>query len=248
MTLKPHLAIPATLVLTLSAATAALAQETPRVIEFFTSQGCSSCPPADRLAAKLAKEPGVIAMSLPVDYWDYIGWKDTFASPAFTARQKAYAAARGDSRVYTPQAVIDGLRHAVGSDPVEIDDAAKLAFGDKGALAVQLHIRRENGRLIVEAGEAPNGAAKVGELWLFHIAKSRTVKIGRGENAGRTITYTNVVRAMDKVGNWMGEPSRFEIDESSLTAPDCDAYALLLQAGSQSRPGAILAAAKGDGL
>ncbi len=228
--------------------TAASAMEPPCVVELFTSQGCSSCPPADRLAAKLATEPGVIMLSFPVDYWDYIGWKDTLASPANTARQKAYASARGDGQVYTPQAVIDGLRHAVGSDQVEIGDAAKLAFGDKGALAVPLTIKRGDGRLVVDVGAAPAGAARSGAVWLFHIAKSRTVKISRGENAGHTLTYTNVVRSIDKVGDWMGEATHFEISDASLNAPDADSYALILQASQDGKPGAILAAAKGDGL
>jgi hypothetical protein len=197
---------------------------------------------------KLAQAPGTIVLSLPVDYWDYIGWKDTFASPAFTARQKAYALSRGDGHVYTPQVVIDGLRHAVGSDPVEIDDASRLVAGEKGAMGVSLQSHREHGRLLVDVGGAPEGAAKWGAFWLFHVAKTRTVSIGRGENAGRTVTYTNVVRGMDKVGNWSGEPARYEIEEDGLKTPDAETYVLLLQASSGGKPGAILAASKGDGF
>src|SRR5436305_14084967 len=92
-------------------------------VELSTSQGCSSCPPADRYLAELAKDPGLLVLSWPVDYWDYIGWKDTFASPAFTARQRAYASARRDDQVYTPQAVIDGVTHAVGNDRDRVQDA-----------------------------------------------------------------------------------------------------------------------------
>jgi hypothetical protein len=226
----------------------ARAGDAPCVIELFTSQGCSSCPPADALMAKLAKKPGTIVLSLPVDYWDYIGWKDTLASPDFSARQKAYAAARGDGHIYTPQAVIDGLRHAVGSDLTEIDDAAELAFGEDGALSVPLKVHRENGRLIAEVGAAPEGAAHWGAFWVVHVAKSRTVSIGRGENHGRTITYTNVVRAMHKVGNWSGAAARYEIGPGDLAAPDSDAYVLMLQASSGGKPGAILAAQKGAGF
>ena len=106
------------------------AQGEPRaVIELFTSQGCSSCPPADRYVAELAKDPSLVILSWPVDYWDYIGWKDTFASPAFTARQKAYAAARRDDQVYTPQAVIDGVAHAV----VLFDHRHPVPFVEGGA-------------------------------------------------------------------------------------------------------------------
>ena len=226
----------------------AMAADDVRVIELFTSQGCSSCPPADRLMAKLAADPSDIVLSYSVDYWDYIGWKDTFASPDFTARQKAYALARGDGHVYTPQVIVDGLRHAVGSDIGEIDTAIKLCRGEKGAMSVPLSVHHENGRLIVDVGDAPEEAGKWGALWLVHVAKSKIVKIGRGENAGRTITYTNVVRGVDKVGNWTGQPARYEIQEESLKTPDADSYVLLLQAGMPAKPGAILAASKGEGL
>jgi hypothetical protein len=219
-----------------------------RVIELFTSQGCSSCPPADRLMQSLAGQPDTIVLSFPVDYWDYIGWKDTFASPAYTARQKAYAQARGDGSVYTPQAVVNGLRHAVGSDPVEIDAATKLADGEQGAMRVPLKTHMEGGHLVAEVGAAPEGAGKWGAFWVLRVSKSRSVAIGRGENAGHTVTYTNVVRGMDKAGNWMGVPARFEIDEMGLKQGDSDGYVLLLQANQGPKLGAILAAAKGPGL
>src|SRR5947199_10640928 len=106
----------ATIVALLAAMPAARAEPVRGVVELFTSQGCSSCPPADRYLAELGKDPRLVVLSWPVDYWDYIGWKDTFASPTFTARQKAYAAVRRDDQVYTLQAVIDGVAHAVGDD------------------------------------------------------------------------------------------------------------------------------------
>jgi hypothetical protein len=218
------------------------------VIELFTSQGCSSCPPADALMARLAKRPEILVLSMPIDYWDYIGWKDTLALSDFTARQKAYAAARGDGHVYTPQAIIDGLLHAVGSDATEIDDATRLAYGEKGALSVPLRVHREDGRLIAEVGGAPADAAKWGGFWVLRVARTRTVTIGRGENSGRTITYTNVVRAMQRIGDWTGVPAKYEIDPATLTSPDSDFYVLMLQASSGGKPGAILAAQKGDGL
>ncbi len=228
--------------------TIAIAADNPAVIELFTSQGCSSCPPADALLAKLAQEPGVVTLSLPVDYWDYIGWKDTFASPANTARQKAYAAARGDNHVYTPQAVINGLMHAVGSDRMEISTARQLSHGDRGALAVPMSVAGENGRLVVRAAGAVEGSAKWGALWLFHVTKKREVAIGRGENSGKTIAYTNIVRSMKKIGDWAGTSASYEIPDADLRAPDSDGYVLLLQASSGGKPGAILAVAKGGGL
>ena len=228
---------------------AAIARDSsaPAVIELFTSQGCSSCPSADTLIGELSKDqPNLIALTLPVDYWDYIGWKDTLALPAFTARQRAYASLRGDHQIYTPQAVINGLSHVVGSDRDEIKTSAKIAFGRDGALSVGLSAQPEEGGLAVELGAAPQGAARTGELWLFHIARERTVSIGRGENAGARVTYANVVRHMQKIGDWAGSPVRFAIPRDDLSAPDSDSYVLILQAGSMEKPGPILAATAGD--
>jgi hypothetical protein len=226
----------------------ALAGDEPCVVELFTSQGCSSCPPADKLIAKLAHEPGVLALSFPVDYWDYIGWKDTFASPANTARQKAYAAARGDNHVYTPQVVVNGLMHAVGSDLVEIATARHLTDGEKGALRVPIAVRDEPQKIVVEVGGAVEGSPKWGGFWLLHTTSSRTVSIGRGENSGRLITYTNIVRGMKKIGDWTGAPTRYEIPKWELSADDSDGYALILQANSGPKLGPILAVARGGNL
>lgn len=229
-----------------AAGTAAAKQPVPYVVELFTSQGCSSCPAADQLLAKIAHDPEAIALSLPVDYWDYMGWKDTLASPEFTARQKDYAAARGDGHVYTPQAVVDGLVHVVGSNENELKSAARAAYGASGALSVPLALKRSDGKLVADVGGA-NPAAKSGSLWLVRIATQRKVAVGRGENAGHTLTYTNVVRSMSSFGQWNGTPAQFEVPPPALDS-DADAFVVLLQAGTPLRPGAILAAAKGEGL
>ena len=107
----------------LSVASAGAARaESPVMVELFTSQGCSSCPPADALLAELADRDDVIAMALHVDYWDYIGWKDKFADPAFTKRQKLYAYAAGTRTIYTPQMIVNGREHVVGSKPMKLAD------------------------------------------------------------------------------------------------------------------------------
>ena len=129
------------------------------VVELFTSQGCSSCPPADRLLETMARSPDVVALSFPVDYWDYIGWKDTFASPVFTARQKAYAAIKG-STVYTPQVMVDGLIDAVGSNRVEIDRAIKAAQGRDGAMSVAIRLSKADGRIRVDIGPGRRRAGR----------------------------------------------------------------------------------------
>src|SRR5438270_7807111 len=147
--------VAATLVAVFAAIPAARAAEPVRgVVELFTSQGCSSCPPADRYLAELSKDPGLVVLSWPVDYWDYIGWKDTFASPAFTARQRAYAAARRDDQVYTPQAVIDGVTHAVGNDRDRVQDALDA---QKKMLSCEMTLADRGGKIGIDV--APKGNA-----------------------------------------------------------------------------------------
>jgi hypothetical protein len=212
------------------------------VVELFTSQGCSSCPPADRLLSSMARDPSIIALSFSIDYWDFIGWKDTLASPEFTARQKAYAAALGVRRVYTPEAVVDGLFDAVGSDRAAIEHAVRLGKQSKGALSVPAHLHELGGVLQIDIGA---GADIPAAIYVLRVAKSRTVVIERGENSGRSMTYTNVVRAIRKVGEWDGKPQSLELTELK---GDGEAYVVLVQRDSDQGPGAILGAAKGIGL
>ena len=128
-------------------------EQRPRtVIELFTSQGCSSCPPADKLLGQLAGRDDVIALTFPVDYWDYLGWKDTLASPAYSARQRAYARARGDGQVYTPQVVIDGAYHAVGSRPWETEKTIAKSRKNLKNDRIPLAARTEGNTLILTAG------------------------------------------------------------------------------------------------
>lgn len=225
----------------------ALAESPRAVVELFTSQGCASCPPADRLLATLGHRDDLLTLSFPVDYWDWMGWKDTLAAPAYTARQKGYSLARGDGEVYTPQVVVDGMAHAVGSDAEGIRTAIAAAPG--GPLSVPIRLTAEAAKIRVEVGSAtPPGAKIIGAVWLLRVAKARTVKVGRGENAGKTLTYTNVVRGMRRIGDWTGVSATFEIPAAWASVGDGDGYVILLQAGTASRPGAILAAAKGSGL
>lgn len=222
----------------LLSASASSAMDRPRgVVELFTSQGCSSCPPADRIIGELARDPSLVVLSLPVDYWDYIGWKDTLASPQCTARQKGYAAARGDSQVYTPQAVIDGLTHVVGADRDALLRNIAEDRSAKGALTVDVSAKFADGKATVEVGA---GAKSPATVWLMEVEPAATVAVGRGENAGRTLTYTNVVRRMTRLGAYSGAPAHFET--SAQPTPDAR-YVALVQAGAAERPGAILGAA-----
>ncbi len=218
------------------------------VVELFTSQGCSSCPPADRLIGEMAASPNLLALSFPVDYWDYIGWKDTLAQPAFTARQKAYASARGDGQVYTPQAIINGLNHAVGSQKPEIEAAIRATKGKDGALTLPLDVSVLDNKISIHLGASSSSSTKSAGIWLLGVTHAKNVAIGRGENAGSSVIYTNVVRSMTKIGEWNG--SEVHVDASTETAKNSgsDGFVVLVQGGTTTRPGPILAAAKSVGL
>ena len=217
------------------------------VLELFTSQGCSSCPPADRILSQLAHDPDVLALSFPVDYWDYIGWKDTLAAPNYTARQKAYASASGKGQIYTPQVVVNGLTDAVGSDLGAIEQAERTTAKRSGVLSVPLSVVEAEGKISVSVGAASAGAPKVGGVYLLAFASSRTVTVQRGENAGSTLTYANVVRAITKIGDWDGAPVKLEADLSQAHLNGADSYAVIVQAGEHAAPSAILDAARGPG-
>jgi hypothetical protein len=221
-------------------ATAVPASAEPRaVVELFTSQGCSSCPPADRLLGELARDPSLIAMSLPIDYWDYIGWKDTLAKPRHTARQRFYAKARGDGDVFTPQVVVNGVTHAVGNDKAAIEQAIAESRREGAIPSLPVIIGVADGKLNVAI---PAGAEKAnGEVWLCALGTAIPVAIARGENSGHTVTYHNVVRRWVKLGDWTGAARTFSTPLGDLTS--ADAVAVIVQAGTADRPGAMLGAA-----
>jgi hypothetical protein len=235
----------------ISAAPAAMAGETRAVIELFTSQGCSSCPPADKLLGELAKDPSLVMLSLPVDYWDYLGWKDTLALQGHAARQRAYSKSRGDRDVYTPQAVINGVVHVLGSDRAAIEKAIAETQQNGATLAVPVTMKIADDKITVTvaAGKDSSGSAGNAEVWLCPITDAAPVVVGRGENSGRTLTYHNVVRRWVKLGDWSGKAASFSIPLSdvpggSSALNDIDRIAVVLQSGGAAKPGVMLGAAQ----
>jgi hypothetical protein len=222
-------------------ATFAAAQAEPRaVLELFTSQGCSSCPAADRLAGELALDPSLVVMSIPIDYWDYLGWKDTLAIPGHATRQRAYARARGDRQVYTPQVVVNGSMHALGSDASAIERAIQQTRRTTASMTIPIAMSVTGDRVIVDVPAAKNERGN-GEVWVCSIAKSVPVTISRGENRGRTVTYHNVTRRWVKLGEWNGKAASFTLKLADVNAAgDVDAAAAFLQDGSTDKPGAML--------
>ncbi|OLE34720.1 MAG: hypothetical protein AUG47_00445 [Alphaproteobacteria bacterium 13_1_20CM_3_64_12] len=214
------------------------------VVELFTSQGCSSCPPADRILGELAKDPSVIAVSLPIDYWDYLGWKDTLADSRFSARQKAYSQMRGDREVYTPQVVINGSLHVVGSDRPAIEDAIGVTQKADGVMSVPVTVMQVGKQINVSvAASGRSGAAMHGEVWICSIAKAVPISIGRGENGGRQVTYHNVVRSLLKVGDWNGDTGSWTVPLENITREGVDAAVVYVQDGNRDKPGVMLGAA-----
>lgn len=179
----------------------ALAQSSPVLVELYTSQGCSSCPPADEFMHELAKSPDVIALSLHVDYWDYIGWRDTFGNPAFTQRQKAYARAVGSRMIYTPQMIVGGVDRVEGNDPVQVSEAIRRHQGQSSP--VRLSVTRSGDQIVIRAVAEPP-LTKPARIQLIRYMPEATVAIGRGENEGREVTYTNIVTDWQAVADWPG--------------------------------------------
>ncbi|WP_428031966.1 DUF1223 domain-containing protein [Ancylobacter sp.] len=212
--------------------------KTPKaVIELFTSQGCSSCPPADKLMGELAARPDVVALTLAVDYWDYLGWKDTLAKHGHSVRQKAYAHLRGDGKLFTPQAVVNGRAMMIGSDSA----ALERTLASIAAPPVPVTVESAGGKVKVHIAAAP-GSAK-GEVWLCPVASRMEVTIARGENEGANVVYHNVVRGWTRLGAWEGNEASFEATVHRLPGDPTDAVAIIVQSGSSTEPGSILGAA-----
>ncbi|WP_051231242.1 DUF1223 domain-containing protein [Kaistia adipata] len=213
------------------------------VLELFTSQGCASCPPADEVLEDFAKRPDIVALSLPVDYWDYLGWKDTLARKEFTLRQKAYANARGDRQIYTPQMIVNGRTHVVGSDRAAIDAALKAEV----PLGVPIEIGMTADAIKVAIGATRDPStpkARKGTIWLALYKRHVDVPIRKGENQDRTLTYYNVVTKLRPIAMWRGDATTVDLPMSEYRQAHADGCAVLLQAETvNGEPGEMLGAA-----
>lgn len=218
------------------AAVAQVQAEPVVVVELYTSQGCSSCPPADEFVAMLASNPQILPLALHVDYWDYIGWADKFAQGKFTDRQRAYAKAVGSRTIYTPQLIIGGADRIEGFAPDET--AERLRAHMEAGTPVRLTVTRKGDRLVIRA-EADPPLTESLRVQLVRYKPEETVTIERGENAGKTITYTNIVTSWERLGEWSGQ----EPLELTAPFPGDEPGAVIVQ---RDGPAAILAAARVD--
>lgn len=212
------------------------------VLELFTSQGCSSCPAADRLLGEFTRDPSLITLSLAVDYWDYLGWQDTLALHGHSKRERAYAEARGDRDVYTPQVVVNGEVAVLGSDKAAIERAIAQTRTKAQPLSVPVTLKIADGKIVADVAAA-TGAVRQAEVWLCPITGKVTVNVGRGENGGKTLTYYNVVRGWKKLGDWNGTVASFSHPLDDVQGADIDSFAVLVQKGAAAKPGVVLGAA-----
>jgi len=214
----------------LSALAHAQSASDPVLIELFTSQGCSSCPPADKLLAEYGDKPGVITLSFSVDYWNYLGWHDTLSSHENSERQRDYALSRGDGRVYTPQAVVDGITHVNGANEAAIEMAIRTATGRLKDVKVPVSMHAEGNSLVVNIGAAPKTSnMRQATVWLAVAKDEETVAISRGENRGKKITYTHPVRELTPIGMWKGEAMTLRLPLTELQTIGGDCLVAMLQ-------------------
>ena len=209
--------------------------EGPVVVELYTSQGCSSCPPADALLAEISKRDDIIALALHVDYWDYIGWKDHFADPSHTVRQRGYSRAAGKRSIYTPQMVVGGKDHIIGSKPMKL--AELLEIHRAAPVSATVALERNGDSVIIGVTAVGRIPANGTIIQLATFTPHETVSIRRGENAGRTLEYHNVVRDFVEVGRWDGRGAY----RATVRVPKELPVAVLVQ---QRNHGPILGAAQ----
>jgi hypothetical protein len=204
----------------------------PVLVELYTSQGCSDCPPADRILVDLARRSDVIALSFPITYWDMLGWKDTLASDSNTLRQKAYAEKLGRAATYTPQVILDGVEDVVGNQRHSILSAVTRHYAmRREAEPIFFEASYDDRNLTVDiSGAVPEGVGAGNEavIWLMPILSYAEVAVGGGENVDRTLSYANVVRDIRQVGTWDGSERTFQVP-LSLNDSTHDAVAVILQ-------------------
>ena len=207
------------------------------VVELFTSQGCSRCPDADRLLAELGEREDVVALGYHIDYWDYIGWTDTFALPANTDLQEAYAQSWGKTRIYTPQMVINGESAVVGSDAVEAERAIAAAHAP---LPVTL---TANGADAVTLKAPPDARLSPAVVWIVTYRDRAEVAIERGENSGQALAYTNIVTGRQAIGMWdPRQGAEIVIPLEEILGTHSDGAAVIVQEKNAQWPGRILGA------
>lgn len=225
------------LVLPALAASAHARESRPVVVELFTAQGCAACPDANQQIARLADDPQVIVLTYGVDYWDYLGWEDTFAQPDFVARQRAYLQAQGQRNLITPQIIIQGKQAMSAASAIALDQVVEV--GRQTDHPPHIEFRETGDRVGVGSGQMPQGGAEV--VAVRYTPGLRTVQVRSGDNRGRAVSHINVVRNVKRLGDWTGRPALYALPVDVREATDNgDAILVMLQSKVDRR---ILASA-----
>lgn len=224
--------------LMIAPAAAAEVRDHPRaVLELFTSQGCDSCPQADARLSELRNQPDVIALAYHVDYWDYIGWKDTFGNAANSERQKSYAQSWGTSRIYTPELVVNGAKGVIASHEDDVNQAV-------GAASLSVPVEIKVGTNMLEVSVAPLAGAGEAVVWLVTFKDHAQVAIDKGENAGKTMNYTQIVTGRQMLGIWdPATGTHLKLPLAELMTDGANGAAILVQTDKSGLPGPIVGAA-----
>ncbi len=213
------------------------------VVELFTSQGCTSCPPADEMLTALAQSGEIVALAYHVTYWDYLGWRDTLATADNTTRQQEYASAFGARSIYTPQAVVNGRQQMNGAKRRKVESAIERMSGGPDGLPVDVRITYGPEAVVIVTGAAARPVDDA-QIVLVYFNPATTVDIERGRTSGRKFTYVNAVSGFHTVGMWSGQKTRLEIPLSEIAKKGAGGCAVLLQEmGAGGLPGPILGAA-----
>jgi hypothetical protein len=225
-----------------------LAAETEKplgVVELFTSQGCNSCPPADQLFTELAGEDEIVALAYHVDYWDYLGWRDTLSRKENTERQYDYMRAFGARSVYTPQAVINGRVHVNGASRAAVDDALSELREAGDGMQVAIKVTRAGDGIVIEAGDATDSdpaTPRDAHVVVVYFDAPQTIEIAKGENSGNKVTYWNAVSSVQTAGMWHGKAQRYELPAREV-ARKGGCVVLLQSVVKDGLPGPIIGAA-----
>ena len=211
------------LTISVSSASAESAHQPTTVVELFTSQGCSSCPPADKLLGELIEDENILGLSFSVTYWDYIGWKDIFGTADNDARQVGYRGEFNSRYVYTPQMVVGGMDHVVGSDRSGVKSLIEKQADDLEPLPLQWSFKGD--KFFVTLPKSDGEAT----LWLLDIDHVADVDIQRGENTGKIITYHNIVRKIRSLGDWDGSAQEISLDLAEMLTEGRDGCVLIIQ-------------------
>ncbi|MGI6244914.1 MAG: DUF1223 domain-containing protein [Pseudochelatococcus sp.] len=221
------------------------AGQTRAVVELFTSQGCASCPPADLLMCDYARDASVVVLTLPVTCWDYLGWRDTLANEKFTKRQRIYAKLRGARRIYTPQAIVNGVAHVIGSDDTALRKALHTqSVASRAPLPIAVLIARKDGGFRVTITPTAEVSREPATVVLAPFYRERTVRVEGGENNGRELHYFNVVRDLVPLASLAAQPHQtLDLPTPDAMPDGTDGFAILVQSGDPAAPGRMLGAA-----